>query len=162
MRSFPHIVVFVIFVCCAQHSFGQRYEAHGRAASMTVSHYHARPLASPGHSATFQGAPNQLPMSQGAYCSPSGCDCEGTAATHRPQQYVRPQRYTPTAMTHSYPSTMQQHASCPQDECCSEFGDASYYVECPPQRCCVGNCFHRLWELEKRKNEWIFGHLGLR
>lgn len=176
MRSFTCLATFLISACCVQNSFGQSHSAHGPAASITVSSYHARSPNSAGYCAACQGAPNQYgyqpSMPQGASCPPVGCGsecCESTSFNYSSRQSclggclggLRQQCYAPAPTACCYQSELQPNTCCAPDEYCSGCGDVCY-EECPPEPCCIEICFQRLWDLEKRKNAWIFERLGLR
>lgn len=159
MRSFPHVVAFLIFACCVQDSFGQSHSAYSRTGPVSVGAYHAQPPASASYCATCQGTPTQYShqptMSPGASGPPDGYGLQyggNSSWDSTPQQYCQ---------GGCYQGATQQNTCCQPNECCSGYGEV-WYEECPPERCCIGKCFDRLWELEKRKNAWIFGHLGLR
>jgi hypothetical protein len=58
--------------------------------------------------------------------------------------------------THQYQGVVHQR-TCGSPNPCGPHCCDPYYGRCLGKRCCFGRYFNRLCELERRKNQWIFG-----
>jgi hypothetical protein len=142
MRSMTGSCMLFVLICSSQHAAGQRY-GHIAQPNAMVNNYNAA-------------------GSSGGYCA--SCNA-GTPAANQ-HQGVSHQAVSHQGMVYQgtvYQGMAHQGACCSPDPCCSQGCDPCYggcdpcHRGCLGQRCYFGRFFDRLCELERRKNQWLFG-----
>jgi len=169
------VAFLLLLVSSSQHAIGQRY-ANFAPTGGNVGYHSGAPATGQqqfvggyrygGFSATARRVATQPTSSATATSSlRNASDATNSVTTNPPTSIYQPVSFTAGGGCSSCGTGIAPtygHATyMPQADCCSP---APYYSECcepchddcRPRRCCVLRMWDCLWNLEMRKNRWIF------